>query len=186
VEPGYIDITDRELARVLLSRVARLDPNKPSQAKTPERFVKALKELTTPEPFEFTTFESTSNGMVTEKNMPFATLCEHHVLPFMGIAHLAYVPGGRIVGISKIPRLIAYHAAGLNTQEELTDNIADDFMARFGEDKPLGVAVVMEAQHTCMSIRGARASGTTRTAAVRGVFADHSRTAKIEFLEAIR
>jgi GTP cyclohydrolase I len=176
-----------ETAEYLLAHVVGLQLNKPSQAKTAQRFVKALRELTTPEEFEFTTFPSTSNGMVTEKNMPFATLCEHHILPFMGIAHLAYIPNNKIVGISKIPRLVAYHAAGLNTQEELTDNIADDFAERFGNDyRPLGVAVIMEAQHTCMSIRGARASGTTRTAAVRGVFADHSRTAKIEFLEAIR
>jgi GTP cyclohydrolase IA len=172
-----------EWAQLILEHVVGLDASKPSQAKTALRFVKALRELTTPEKFEFTCFTSESNGMVVVKDMAFATLCEHHVLPFMGIAHLAYVPDKRIVGISKIPRLIAYHAAGLNTQEELTDNIANDFMERL---EPLGVAIVMEAQHTCMSIRGARASGTTRTAAVRGVFADHTRTAKIEFLEAIR
>jgi GTP cyclohydrolase I len=180
---AYDFVSLEDMAEFLLEHVAGLDLNKPSQAQTPTRFIKALRELTTPEKFEFTCFTSESNGMVVVKDMAFATLCEHHVLPFMGIAHLGYVPDKRIVGISKIPRLIAYHAAGLNTQEELTDAIANDFMKRL---EPLGVAVVMEAQHTCMSIRGARASGTTRTAAVRGVFADHTRTAKLEFLEALR
>jgi GTP cyclohydrolase I len=121
--------------------------------------------------------------MVVVKDMPFATLCRHHVLPFVGIAHLGYVPDGRIVGLSKIPRLIKYYAAGLNTQEELTETIADSFMEKLD---PKGVILVMEAQHTCMSIRGVRSSGSTRTTSVRGVFADHARTAKAEFLEAIR
>jgi GTP cyclohydrolase IA len=174
---------DEGLAEALLVRVAGLDLSDPQEKDTARRFVKALKELTTPVPFEFTIFDSNSKNMVVVKDIPFATLCRHHVLPFMGVAHLGYVPNGKIAGLSKIPRLIGYHAAGLNTQEELTDEIADDFI---GYVEPLGVAVVMEAQHTCMGIRGVKSTGTTRTMSVRGVLADHTRTAKMEFLEAIR
>jgi GTP cyclohydrolase I len=171
------------IAEYLLKKCTGLDINDPQERDTPRRFVKALKELTTPEEFEFTMFDASTDNMVIQKDLEFATLCRHHVLPFVGTAHFGYVPDGRIVGISKIPRLINYHAAGLNTQEELTETLADAFMEKL---EPLGVILVMEAQHTCMSIRGVRARGTTRTTSVRGVFADHSRTAKAEFMEAIR
>jgi GTP cyclohydrolase I len=172
------------LAEFLLMHVAGLDPGDPQERDTPARFVKALRELTTGERFDFTVFESDIDEMVVVRDVEFSTLCRHHVLPFMGKAHLAYVPNGKIVGLSKIPRLIRSHCARLNTQEELTEHIAEGFNHLV---EPLGVGVIMEATHTCMSIRGARSNGsTTRTAAMRGVFADHSRTAKAEFLEAIR
>ena len=171
------------LAEFLLVHAANLNPADPQERDTAARFLKALKELTTPEKFDFTTFEAATDNMVVVKDLPFATLCRHHVLPFVGVAHMGYVPDGRIVGLSKIPRLINYFAAGLNTQEELTETIADSFMEQLD---PKGVILVMEAQHTCMSIRGVRATGTTRTTSVRGVFADHTRTAKAEFMEAIR
>lgn len=171
------------LAEFLLMQVAGLNPCDPQEKDTPARFVKALYELTTPQEFEFTTFDAATDNMVVQKDIPFATLCRHHVLPFVGRAWLGYVPDGRIVGISKIPRLINYYAAGLNTQEELTETIADAFMEKLS---PKGVILVMEAQHTCMSIRGVRSTGSTRTTSVRGVFADHTRTAKAEFMEAIR
>lgn len=171
------------LAEFLLVHAADLDPSDPQERDTPSRFLKALRELTTPEKFEFTTFEAATDNMVVVKDLPFATLCRHHILPFVGITHMGYVPDGRIVGLSKIPRLINYFAAGLNTQEELTETIADSFMEKLS---PKGVILVMEAQHTCMSIRGVRTVGTTRTTSVRGVFADHARTAKAEFMEAIR
>jgi GTP cyclohydrolase IA len=186
--PKLESSSDREirlegLAIKLFRECAGLDMDDPQQVETPLRFIKALRELTTPEEFKFTVFDAATDNMVVVKDMPFATLCKHHVLPFVGVAHMGYVPDGRIVGLSKIPRLINYYAAGLNTQEELTETIADAFMEKLA---PKGVMLVMEAQHTCMSIRGVRASGTTRTSSVRGVFSDHSRTAKMEFLEAIR
>lgn len=174
---------DAYLAKLLLFRIAGLDLTDPQERETPARFVKALKELTSKQPFKFTTFDTNSDNMVVVKDIPFATLCRHHVLPFTGTAHLGYVPDGKIAGISKIPRLIAWESAQLNTQEELTDRIATNFISHV---HPLGVAVVMEARHTCMSIRGVRAAGITRTMTVRGVFADHNRTAKAEFMEAIR
>jgi GTP cyclohydrolase IA len=153
--------------------------------RTPERFVKMLQELTTPAAFEFTVFDNTKglNEMITLYNIPFYTLCAHHVIPFFGVAHIGYVPGGSIAGLSKLPRAVNHFARGLNVQEELTASIAD-FLD--GKLRPLGVAVVMEAEHLCMAMRGVQAPGVrTRTAAMGGVFADHSRTAKAEFLAGI-
>ena len=173
-----------DTAEYLLNRIAGLDVNDPQETDTPRRFIEALREMTTPETFEFTVFDSDCDEMVVVKNVKFATLCRHHVLPFMGVAHLAYVPDGKIVGLSKIPRLIDRECRRLNVQEELTVRIARIFETLV---EPLGVAVIMEATHTCMSIRGARSNGsTTITSAMLGVFGNHSRTAKAEFLEAIR
>lgn len=175
---------DEELAEILLRRVATLNTQLPDQGATPRRFVEALKQLTTPEVFKFTTFESDVQNMVVVKDIDFATLCEHHVLPFIGVAHVGYIPDGKVVGLSKIPRLVEQHCRALNTQEELTERIAQHMMVLLN---PLGVAVVMEAHHTCMSIRGAKAlRAMTRTASMLGVFSDHDRTAKAEFMESIR
>lgn len=177
-------ISEEELARVFLERVVHLDITDPQERDTPKRFVKALKELTRPVHFEFTTFEAHLDEMVIVKNIHFATLCRHHILPFTGVVHVAYVPDKVIAGLSKIPRQIAYEAAGLNVQEDLTARIAHHLEE---ELKPKGVGVVMEAEHTCMSIRGARTNGAeTQTAAMLGVFSDHTKTAKAEFLAAIR
>ncbi len=156
------------LAETLLIHAAGLNLSDPQQKNTATRFVKALRELTTAEDFEFTTFEVDVDQMVIVKDIHFATLCKHHVLPFIGVCHIGYVSDGKIAGLSKIPRLVAQCSAGLSTQEELTDMIAVALSIHLN---PQGVAVVMEAQHTCMSIRGARSNGsTTRTMAVTGVF----------------
>jgi GTP cyclohydrolase I len=142
-----------------------------------------LKELTTPEEFTFTTFPATSQNMVMLKGIPFSSVCSHHVIPFVGFAHIAYVPDETLVGLSKFARLVKYHSHKLQVQESLTEEIAADLEERL---KPKGVAVVMEAEHLCMTIRGVQSSGTmTRTAEMRGVFADHEKTAKAEFLSYI-
>ena len=183
-DPQVLFTSLEGVAQYLLSRIVGLDVNDAQERNTPRRFLEALKEMTTSQTFEFTTFESHVDEMVVETGIQFATLCRHHVLPFTGICHVAYVPNGRIAGLSKIPRLVGVASAKLNTQEELTSVIADTMLH---ELNPQGVGVVMEAQHTCMAIRGARSIGvTTRTAAMRGVFADHTKTAKAEFLGAIR
>jgi len=171
------------LVEFLLLHVAGMDLTDPQTKDTPARFVKALHELTTAEEFEFTTFDVDVDQMIIVKDINFASLCKHHVLPFTGTCHVGYVSDGKIAGISKIPRLVSRCAAGLSTQEELTDMIA---LALESHLHPQGVAVVMEAQHTCMSIRGARSSGVTRTMSITGVYKDHSRQAKMEFLEGIR
>lgn len=188
-------------AELILSGAAALDTNDPQEARTPERFIKALKELTTPEPFDFTTFDvpASMDEMVSELNIPFASLCRHHCLPFVGVAHVAYIPGKVMAGISKLTRTVQYYAHKLQTQEELTIEIADSLVTNLSKQPaedakargaviypPLGVAVVLEAEHMCQTIRGARTPGTkTRTAAMRGVFSQHDKTAKQEFLSSI-
>jgi GTP cyclohydrolase I len=168
----------------ILTEVANLDVNDPQERDTPRRFLEALREMTSPKPFEFTSFELNVGDMIVERGINFSTLCKHHLFPFMGVCHIGYVPNENTAGLSKLPRLVEQCSRHLNTQEELTAEIANEMESHLA---PRGVAVVMEAQHTCMSIRGARAHNvTTRTATMRGVFADHSRTAKLEFLEAIR
>lgn len=151
---------------------------------TPGRYVRMMQELTTPEAFNFTTFEATSDEMVVLSPIPFYTLCAHHVVPFYGKAHIGYVPGGRIAGLSKFTRLVKNMAKGLWVQEDLTAAIADGIEE---ELQPRGTAVILRGEHMCMSMRGVCTPGVvTSTQTMRGVFADHNRTAKMEFLEAIR
>jgi GTP cyclohydrolase I len=153
-------------------------------AKTPARFTKALRELTEPQEFEFTTFDSDSDEMVVVQDITFYTFCAHHVLPFFGKAHIAYIPNGKICGLSKLARTVESFARGLNVQEELTNNIARYLQL---ELDPLGVAVVMEAEHLCMTMRGIRTPhAKTTTSSMKGVFLDPSRGARSEFLALIR
>jgi GTP cyclohydrolase I len=177
---------DVDAARFLLARTTGLDVQSEHGAETPARFVRMLRDLTTREEFTFTTFDNTEkiDEMITISPIPFYALCNHHVIPFYGNAHIAYVPDKSIAGLSKFARTVKYFARGLWVQEHLTAEIAD-----FLEDKlnPLGVAVVMKAEHLCMTMRGAQTPGAiTTTSAMRGVYADHSRTAKAEFLDTIR
>jgi GTP cyclohydrolase I len=156
------------------------------RAETPARFVNMLRQMTTRDPeFKFTTFDHEGpSEMITLGPIPFYTLCAHHVVPFFGSAWIGYVPDRKIVGLSKIPRTVKWLAKGFWVQETLTTEIADYLEDRLD---PLGVAVVLEAEHMCMAMRGVEVAGvTTRTAAMRGVFSDHSRTAKAEFMEGIR
>lgn len=152
--------------------------------KTAERFAKALVEMTTPQDIEFTTFDATTQNMITLGPIPFYTLCAHHVLPFHGSAWVGYVPMGKIAGLSKFARAVKELSKGLHVQEELTEDIAQYLQDNL---HPLGVAVVMKAEHLCMAMRGVQAAGVvTTTASMLGVFADHDKTAKAEFMEAIR
>ncbi len=172
------------MAHDLLRDVVGLDTSRPDMKDTPRRFVQALRELTTPDyDWEFTTFDTLSDEMVIVRDIQFHSLCRHHILPFMGVCHVAYVPNVKLAGLSKIPRLVKQRSASLNVQEELTAEIA---IALEDHLEPKGVGVIMEAEHTCMSIRGSLAPGTlTYTAAMRGVFSDHMKTAKAEFLSRI-
>jgi GTP cyclohydrolase I len=172
-------------AERVLSYAADLDYTTPHGARTAERFVDMLKELTTPTEFKFTTFpnEKALDEMVIVRDIPFVSLCNHHVVPFYGYAHVGYVPDQLVAGLSKFARAVKYCAASLHVQEELTVEIADFLEEQLN---PKGLAVLMEAEHLCMTIRGVQVPGTkTRTASMRGVFGDHSRTAKAEFLSAI-
>lgn len=154
---------------------------------TPERFARMLWFMTHPEPFEFTTFPNTKqvDEMVVVKDIPFYSLCAHHLAPFFGVAHVGYIPGSRIAGLSKFPRAVRFCARGLWVQEELGVAIAD--MVDTALADCVGLALVLEAEHLCMSMRGVQVPGTrTTTSVMRGVFADHDRQARAEFLSLIR
>jgi GTP cyclohydrolase I len=147
---------------------------------TPERVVRMLRELLTPVPFSFTTFEADGmDEMVVQAPIPFHSLCEHHMLPFVGTAAVAYIPETRLVGLSKLARTVQHCAAGLQTQERITENIA--YMLR-NNLKTENIAVVLRARHTCMELRGVAVSGAfTTTSSMDGAFRNDEK-ARAEFL----
>jgi|SRR5215831_1395240 len=150
---------------------------------TPRRFVQTLQQLTSPEPFEFTIFETDHDEMIVVKDIDFVSLCAHHIIPFVGRAHVGYLPRGRLCGLSKIARAVRFEASTLTVQEDLTTRIANFLELKLS---PHGVAVVLEAEHMCMALRGVKASGsTTTTSKMTGAFADHTRLARSEFLQLI-
>ena len=139
-----------------------MDLTDPDLAETPRRMAQALLEMTAPAEFELTTFlnEQGYDELVLVQDIPLRSLCEHHMLPFVGVAHVGYLPDARLLGLSKFARMVDFHARRPQTQERLTRQIA----AHLDEElQPLGVGVVIEAEHTCMSLRGARATGTRTT-----------------------
>lgn len=170
-----------EAAEVLLRTAAGLDVHDMHGAETPTRFVHMLKELTTPSPIKWKKFSNDGmDEMIIVRNIPFVSLCNHHVIPFIGKADIGYVPDGYVAGLSKFARVVHHFAKALQVQERLTMQVADYLVENL---EPRGVAVVMEAEHLCMTIRGVQTPGTkTYTAAMKGVFEDHTRTAKSEFL----
>lgn len=162
-----------------------LDRRADGLADTPGRVARMFHELLTPEPFRPTTFPNDAgyDELVLVSGIPFASLCEHHLLPFRGTAHVGYLPGERIVGLSKLARLVESFARRPQVQERLTAQIADwlrDHLA------PRGVGVVLEAEHLCMSIRGVRADGArTVTSTLYGLLRERP-AARQEFLQLTR
>jgi GTP cyclohydrolase I len=155
-----VDLVAAERAAAELLAALGITVDSEDLRETPGRLARAYAELFESEPFRLTTFANDVgyDELVLARDVPFRTLCEHHLLPFAGVAHVGYVPGARIVGLSKLARVAAHFAARPQTQERLTRQIAD-FL---GEHlNPLGVGVVIEAEHTCMTLRGARSQGTT-------------------------
>ena len=150
---------------------------------TPKRFLKMLREVTTPEEFNFTTFENEgTDEMIIVGPTNFNSTCEHHLAPFMGQAYVAYIPDIRIVGISKLSRVVKYYATALQNQERITTQIADRLEK---ELQPKGVAVFLEASHTCMGCRGVRTpEAKTITTKLIGAFKDEPQT-RNEFLHMI-
>ncbi len=138
-------------------------------ADTPRRVAASLLEMLTPREFTMTTFPNDEGyeELVLVRDIPFHSLCEHHLLPFRGVAHVGYVPGDRLVGLSKLARVVELFASDLQVQERLTQQICTHLTA---ELSPRGVGVVLEAEHLCMTMRGAQAAGsTTTTTAFTGV-----------------
>ena len=161
------------------------DPERPGMAKTPARVHEAMRFLTkgydeTPEEvLGDALFEDSHKNMVLVKDIELYSLCEHHMLPFFGKAHVAYIPDGRIVGLSKLARLVEVFARRFQVQERLTEQIAQ---ALWDTTQPQGVAVVVEAYHLCMMMRGVeKQNSKTITSAMRGLFLSDQRT-RDEFL----
>jgi GTP cyclohydrolase I len=154
---------DRGLAEAAVADLLRAlgrDTAADGLTDTPRRVVDSLVELLTPVDFSATTFANTEgyHDLVLVKDIPFHSLCEHHLLPFRGVAKIGYLPGQRLLGLSKIARVLEYFSRDLQVQERLTRQVADWFV---GELQPRGVGVVLEAEHLCMSLRGVQAAGTT-------------------------
>ena len=156
------------------------DPKREGLLKTPNRVVKALKFLTEgydqdPEEILNQALFTTSNDeMVLVRDIEFYSMCEHHMLPIIGRAHVAYIPDGKVVGLSKIPRIVNVYARRLQIQEQMTEQIADAILNTI---KPKGVAVVLHARHMCMEMRGVqKINSTTVSSALRGLFKSDERT----------
>src|SRR5437016_4934836 len=178
----------QDLVRQLLAELGE-DPTREGLLNTPKRVEKALKFLTSgydaniDEVLNGALFTVDYNEMVIVKDIDFYSLCEHHLLPFFGKCHVAYIPTDKVIGLSKIPRLVDVFARRLQVQERLTNQIANVVLDTI---KPMGVAVVMEATHLCMSMRGVEKQNSFAvTSAMLGIFRDNART-RSEFLELIK
>jgi len=156
------------------------DPKREGLLKTPNRVAKALKFLTEgydQDPKEILNqalFSTSNDEMVLVRDIEFYSMCEHHMLPIIGRAHVAYIPDGKVVGLSKIPRIVNVYARRLQIQEQMTEQIADAILETI---KPKGVAVVIHARHMCMEMRGVqKINSTTVSSALRGLFKSDERT----------
>ena len=165
------------------------NPAREGLVRTPRRVETALRFLTSgyqadiEEILNGALFTVDYSEMVIVKDIDFYSLCEHHLLPFFGKCHVAYIPNGRVIGLSKLPRLVDIFARRLQLQERMTNEIAETIRSKID---PLGVAVVCEGTHLCMAMRGvAKQNSYTITSAMLGVFRDHART-RMEFLELLK
>jgi GTP cyclohydrolase I len=178
----------QETIRRLLAELGE-NPAREGLVDTPKRVEKALKFLTSGYAADIDSvlnnalFTVDYNEMVIVRDIDFYSLCEHHLLPFFGRCHIAYIPQGRVIGLSKIPRVVEVFARRLQIQERMTSEIADTILRKID---PLGVAVVLEATHLCMAMRGVEKQNSFAiTSAMLGVFQHDART-RLEFLELIR
>jgi GTP cyclohydrolase IA len=185
-----VDTARIERAVTELLQALGEDPSRDGLVKTPVRVARMYEELfagigENPADHLEVTFAADHDEMVMVRDIPFASLCEHHLIPFIGKAHVAYIPGtdGRITGLSKLARLVDGYAKRLQVQERMTTEIADAVEQALA---PRGVLVVVEAEHLCMSMRGVKKSGTsTVTSAVRGLFRNDAAT-RMEAMQFVR
>lgn len=185
---------DADKLELILERWTGLDPKSDHGKGTSQRFLNALDEMTICKPskspsvnekheaecIKWKTFPAEEQDMIVVDSLPFVSLCNHHLVPFMGEAHIGYVPEQKILGLSKFPRVVQHFSRRLQVQENLTKDISEYLHAGL---EPKGLIVVMRAQHMCMCLRGVKSPGWTTTASVKGVFASHDRTAKAEFYQ---
>jgi GTP cyclohydrolase I len=171
-----VDVPAAQDAVAQLLRALGKDPASPHLSDTPRRVVDSFVELLTVPQFELTTFPNDEgyNELVLATGIPVQSLCEHHLLPFSGVAHIGYLPGDRILGLSKLVRVLDLFARDLQVQERLTQQVADWLQQNLA---PRGVGVVIEAEHLCMSLRGVRARGArTTTSALHGLLREDARS----------
>lgn len=171
-----VDLHAAERAVADLLRALGKDPSSEHLADTPRRVAHAYEEMLRPRDFRLTTFPNDEgyDELVLAKSIPVQSLCEHHMLPFRGVAHVGYLPGERILGLSKLARVVELFARDLQVQERLTKQVADWLQEHLA---PKGVGVVIEAEHLCMSLRGVRASGAlTVTSALHGLLREEPKT----------
>jgi GTP cyclohydrolase I len=176
------------LIRDMLAQLGE-DPSREGLIDTPKRVETSLRFLTSGYRADLdrvvndALFTVDYSEMVIVRNIDFYSLCEHHLLPFFGKCHVAYLPNGKVIGLSKIPRIVDVFSRRLQVQERLTSQIADTILER---TEPLGVAVVMEGTHLCMAMRGVEKQNSVAvTSSMLGVFRDDART-RMEFLDLIR
>jgi GTP cyclohydrolase I len=171
-----IDIDAATLAATDFLTALGVSLDSESLQDTPRRMAKAYAELFTPRSFDLTTFpnEEGYDELVLARSIPVRSVCEHHLLPFVGVAHVGYLPGERILGLSKLARIVEHFACRPQVQERLTKQIADWLCEQL---HPKGVGVVIEAEHTCMTLRGVRAAGsTTVTSTLLGSLREDARS----------
>jgi GTP cyclohydrolase IA len=171
-----VDLARAEQAVADLLAALGQDPSDEQLLDTPRRVAASYTELLTPTPFTLTTFPNDEgyDELVLAKAIPFSSLCQHHLLPFTGVAHVGYLPAGRILGLSKLARVVELFARRLQLQERLTTQVADWLQVQL---EPKGVGVVLEAEHLCMSQRGVRAAGArTVTSALHGLLRSDPRS----------
>jgi GTP cyclohydrolase IA len=175
-EPKQVDLAAAEVAAAAFLHALGVPVESEGMRATPRRLARAYAELFNPGPFDLTTFpnEEGYDELVLARAIPLRSVCEHHLLPFAGVAHVGYLPGGRILGLSKLARVVDHFARRPQVQERLTKQIADWLAERL---EPKGIGVVIEAEHTCMTLRGVRAAGsTTVTSTLLGALRDDARS----------
>ena len=180
-----VDLAAAERAATDLLVALGLPVDGDDMADTPRRMVQAYAELLTVEPFDFTTFPNSQqyDELVLLEDIPVRSICEHHMLPFVGVAHIGYLPDERILGLSKFARVVDCFSRRAQTQERLTKQIAEHLRDQLS---PRGVGVVIEAEHSCMTLRGIRAVGSrTVTSALFGTLRDDP-SSRAEFLSLVR
>jgi GTP cyclohydrolase IA len=167
-EPRPVDLAAAERAAAAFLTALGVEIDSESRAGTPARMARAYAEMFQPRPFELTTFPNDEgyDELVVARSIPVQSVCEHHLLPFVGVAHVGYLPGDRILGLSKLARVVEMFARRPQVQERLTQQVADWLLANLA---PRGVGVIVEAEHLCMTMRGVRADGaSTATSALHG------------------
>ena len=175
-DSGGADLLAAERAAADLLRALGIELDSESLRGTPRRMVRAYAELFTARPFDLTTFPNDEgyDELVLARNIPVRSVCEHHLLPFVGVAHVGYLPGERIIGLSKLARVVEHFACRPQVQERLTKQVADWLSDHL---HPQGVGVVIEATHSCMTLRGVQAVGSnTVTSTLLGVLREDGRS----------